>query len=146
MGLNPLSTVLVGLQFILIGLMVWPFGPWRLSMTFWSAIVASAVLGVFTLAHNRLGNFNIRPEPKASAKLITSGSYRLIRHPMYSALMLAMAAFVVAEQSSLKLGLWFALALVLTAKANFEEQLMRERFQEYENYQERTKRFVPWLW
>ena len=145
MGLNPFSTVLVGLQFILIGLMVCPFSPLRLGVIFWSAIVAGAALGVFTLAHNRLGNFNIRPEPKASAQLITTGPYRLIRHPMYSALMLAMAAFVIAEQSWLKLGLWCALALVLLAKASLEERLMRERFSEYENYQERTKRFVPWL-
>jgi protein-S-isoprenylcysteine O-methyltransferase Ste14 len=65
---------------------------------------------------------------------------------MYGALMLAMAAFVVAEQCWLKLGMWFALALVLSAKASLEEQSMRERFREYESYQERTKRFVPGLW
>ncbi|MDQ3261228.1 MAG: hypothetical protein M3Q00_10690, partial [Pseudomonadota bacterium] len=76
----------------MIGLILWPFGAQRFRTIFWIAVVASIALGIYTLLYNRLGNFNIRPEPKASGRLITSGPYRLIRHPMYSALTLAMAA------------------------------------------------------
>lgn len=146
MGLSPTSAILVSLQFVFIGLIVWPFAPQRYGVMFWGLIAASVVLGAYTLLHNRLGNFNIRPEPKASAQLITSGPYRYIRHPMYSALLLAAAAFVAAENIWLKVGLWIALGLILTAKASFEEQLMSEKFPAYDAYRERTKRFVPWLW
>lgn len=146
MGLSRLSALLVSLQFVLIGLMVWPFGTWRSGIILWLLFSAGGALGIFTLAHNRLGNFNIRPEPKATAQLITSGPYRFIRHPMYSALMLAMAAFVIAELTTFKICLWIFLVLVLTAKATFEERMMREKFPEYASYQRLTKRFVPWLW
>lgn len=145
MGLSPRSALLVSLQFILIGLILWPFGAQRFRTIFWIAVVASIALGIYTLLYNRLGNFNIRPEPKASGRLITSGPYRLIRHPMYGALMLAMAAFVAAEQSALKLGLWIALGLILLAKAGFEEQLMSEKFPNYQDYRERSKRFIPYI-
>jgi protein-S-isoprenylcysteine O-methyltransferase Ste14 len=145
MGLSPRSTILVGLQFALIGVIVWPFAAWHAGVIFWLAIVASLALGVFILAHNRLGNFNIRPEPKASGQLITTGPYRLIRHPMYSALLLAMAGFVSAEQSGFKLGLWIALALVLFTKARIEEQLMSEKFADYLAYCERSKQFIPFV-
>ncbi|MEO7322228.1 MAG: isoprenylcysteine carboxylmethyltransferase family protein [Burkholderiales bacterium] len=145
MGLSPRSALLVSLQFILIGLILWPFGAQRFRTIFWIGVVASIALGIYTLLYNRLGNFNIRPEPKASGRLITSGPYRLIRHPMYSALMLAMAAFVAAEQSALKLGLWIALGLTLLSKAGFEEQLMSEKFPNYQDYRERSKRFIPYI-
>ncbi len=145
MGLSRLSGFLIGLQFVLIGLIIWPFAPQRFGIIFWIAIAAAFVLGIYTLAHNRLGNFNIRPEPKATAQFITSGPYRLIRHPMYSTLLLAAAAFGAAENTWLKLGLWIALGLVLAAKASFEEQLMSDKFSDYPIYRARTKRFVPYL-
>ena len=143
MGLSRLSVVLISLQFALICLIVWPFGAQRFGSIFWIGIIASIALGVYTLLHNRLGNFNIRPEPKATTQLITSGPYRFIRHPMYSALLIAAAAFVVAESNGFKLGLWISLGLVLSAKARFEEQLMSEKFLDYPAYRARSKRFVP---
>ena len=145
MGLNPLSSVLIGLQFLLIGLIVWPFAAQRFGAVFWILQLAAIALAIYTLLHNRLGNFNIRPEPKPTAKLITDGPYRLIRHPMYSTLLLSMFAFVVAENIWLKLGLWIALALVLSAKASFEEQLMIEKFPDYAAYRERSQRFIPYV-
>ena len=145
MGLSRLSVVLISLQLALIGLIVWPFGAPRFGVVFWIGIIASIALGSYTLRHNRLGNFNIRPEPKATARLITSGPYRLIRHPMYSTLLLAAAAFVVAENSWLKLGLWIALGLILVTKSSYEEQLMSKKFSDYPAYRARTKRFVPYL-
>lgn len=145
MGLSRLSIVLIALQFALIALIVWPLGAQQFGIIFWIMLIASIALGAYTLLHNRPDNFNIRPEPKASARLITSGPYHFIRHPMYSALILAMAAFVVAENIWLKLGLWFALGLVLSAKASFEEQLMSEKFSDYSAYRARSKRFLPYL-
>lgn len=145
MGLSRLSAVLIALQFALIGLIVWPFRPQHFGLIFWLLIVAAVILSVYTLLHNRLGNFNIRPEPKATGQLITSGPYRFIRHPMYSTVLIAALAFVVAENIWLKLGLWVALALVLSTKASFEEQLMREKFSEYGAYLERSSRFIPFI-
>ncbi len=103
-------------------------------------------LGVWTVSANRPGNFNIRPELKRGARLITNGPYRWIRHPMYSAMLLGMAAFVIADTSAARLALYFALIVVLAIKASREEGYLRAAFPEYATYAARTRRFVPMIW
>ncbi|MDD5480443.1 isoprenylcysteine carboxylmethyltransferase family protein [Rhodoferax sp.] len=105
----------------------------------------SALLGGWTLAYNRLGNFNIHPAPKAHGQLVTGGPYRLIRHPMYSAVLLAAASMAVLT-SPVAGGLaWCALAGVLAVKATLEERWLCEHHAGYAAYSQHTRRFVPWL-
>lgn len=105
----------------------------------------SALLGVWTLAYNRLGNFNIHPAPKASGALITGGPYRWIRHPMYSAVLLGAAAMAWLVEPSVGAAAWCALVLVLLTKASLEERWLRERHAGYAAYCQQCKRFVPWV-
>ena len=84
--------------------------------------LASVALAAWTLAHNRPGNFNIRPAPKAQGHLVTTGPYRWIRHPMYTSVLLGAAAL--AWTSGLLIG-WAsssALAVVLVLKSTLEER------------------------
>ena len=107
--------------------------------------VLSVGLGVWTLAYNRLGNFNIHPEPKASGRLVTRGPYRLIRHPMYSAVLLGAAALASCASPGLGWAAWVALVLVLWLKSSLEERWLCERHPQYQAYCLSSKRFVPWV-
>lgn len=104
---------------------------------------AGAALGVAALAANRPGNFDIRPEPKDGARLVTHGIYAYVRHPMYAALLLVMLAFVALDARPWRAGAWCALAAVLLAKAMREERYLLARFPEYAAYRRRTHRFIP---
>lgn len=111
----------------------------------WVLLLAIA-LAVWTLAHNRLGNFNIHPSPKAQGMLVTSGPYRLIRHPMYSAVLLVAVALIFLLGDPVVAWLvWGALAVVLWLKASLEERWLSERYPTYADYCTKSKRFVPWL-
>ena len=135
--------LLVALQFALIGWLIWPLTPQRWSPPALALLACAVLLGLWTLGHNRPGNFNIRPEPKAAARLVTSGPYRLVRNPMYSALLLFAAAEVVAYGDLWKIACWLALALVLLAKVLLEERALRALFPGYAAYAKRVRRFIP---
>ncbi len=135
--------LLVAAQFALLAWLIWPLTPQRWSLSALTLAACSAALGVWTLVHNRPGNFNIRPEPKASGRLVTSGPYRFMRNPMYCAVLLFAAAEVAAYDDAWKVACWLALSLVLLAKAVLEERSLRIRFPDYAAYAKRVRRFIP---
>jgi protein-S-isoprenylcysteine O-methyltransferase Ste14 len=140
-----IGRLLVVAQFALIAWLIWPLTPQLWSPPALLLVGCAAGLGLWTLFHNRPGNFNIRPEPKDLGRLITSGPYRYMRNPMYSALLLFTAAEVVAYRDAWKVLCWLALALVLLAKAVLEERGLREMHGAYADYARRVRRFIPGL-
>ncbi|MCX8115398.1 MAG: hypothetical protein N3D71_10045, partial [Burkholderiaceae bacterium] len=70
------SWVLVAAQFALIGLLIVTTRPSTAATAVALAgvfAIAAAAVGIAALAANRPGNFNIRPEPKDRARLVTHG-------------------------------------------------------------------------
>ena len=137
----------MGLQF---GLLAWMAGrAWAAPGVFTAPVVgllvASVAVALWALAANRPGNFNIRPAPRIGGTLVTEGPYRWVRHPMYTAVLLAAAAAALQSQHVADAGLWLALLLVLLAKAGIEERALLQRFADYRGYRTRTTRFLPWL-
>ena len=107
--------------------------------------ISSMMLFVWTLLHNRLGNFNIRPTPKSCGQLITTGPYRLIRHPMYTSVLLGAAALALMSDPLLGWIAWATLAGVLLFKSILEERWLRETHPGYDAYSHENKRFLPWV-
>lgn len=142
-----LGEVLVALQFVLLGLLAaLGVAGLRAATPPWDAAVAAigaVALGAWALAANRPGNFNIRPTPREGGRLIAHGPYRWIRHPMYSALLLAGVAAARVADDEWAWVTFVALALVLAIKASVEERWMIEQHPAYAEYQRRTRRFVP---
>lgn len=108
-------------------------------------VAASMALAVWTLMHNRPGNFNIRPTPKAWGTLVTTGPYRWIRHPMYTSVLLGAAALALMSDPLTGWLAWSALVVILWVKSILEEFWMREQHLEYDAYKFESKRFIPWV-
>ncbi len=121
----------------------WQQGDWNTGSTvLW---LAGLLQGLWAVASNRPGNFNIRPAPKAGGRLVQHGPYRWVRHPMYSALLLLAAGCALALATLSAWGLWLALLAVLRIKAALEEAWMTRAHPDYAGYRARTRRFLPWL-
>jgi protein-S-isoprenylcysteine O-methyltransferase Ste14 len=112
-------------------------------LTSWVLACTVIALFLWILMHNRLGNFNIQPLPKSEGLLVTTGPYRWIRHPMYTAVMLGAAALAPMGGTLLGWVIWLCLALVLWTKSRFEEQWMQEQHAGYSAYMQSSKRFIP---
>lgn len=143
------GTSLVAAQLMLIGALAVLAAPRFLQgdapVGAWLAAAAGAAVGIWALAHNRPGNFNIRPMPCAGGHLVQTGPYRWIRHPMYTAVMLCAGACALAAASWWAWVAAAALVAVLATKAHFEERWMAQRHPGYAAYRQGTQRFLPFL-
>jgi protein-S-isoprenylcysteine O-methyltransferase Ste14 len=119
----------------------------------WLLLIVSIVLVVWgVILLRRFGQSRPTSEDSPvfewenTESLVTTGVYRYIRHPMYSALLfLAWGALLKSVTiSTLVLAGVATLALAATAKAEEAENVTRFG-QEYRDYMKRTRRFVPFV-
>jgi protein-S-isoprenylcysteine O-methyltransferase Ste14 len=89
----------------------------------------------------------VRVQKERAQRVITSGPYRLVRHPGYTA---AIAIFV---GIPLALASWWALLpaalaiALLMIRTNWEDRLLQAELSRYADYARRTRyRLVPGLW
>ena len=140
------SRLLVAFQFLLVGAILIPKPHATTFCSFWWLfLILSGGMTWWTFRHNRFGNFNIVPEIKPKAQLVTTGPYRYVRHPMYSALLLAAAGVVCYRSHWFNWLLFVLLALVLYLKASKEERLWCAHHEAYDCYRRGTKYFIPFL-
>jgi protein-S-isoprenylcysteine O-methyltransferase Ste14 len=86
------------------------------------------------------------PKPPDGGTLIRHGIYGKIRHPLYTAVILAGLGWALAWGSWPSALAAAVLMPFLHAKSLHEERLLRERYREYRDYEAHTKRFIPWIY
>lgn len=91
-------------------------------------------------------NMTVFPKPLAGARLVESGAYRLVRHPIYGGLILGAIGWGLARASWPALAAAIALAVFFRLKSGREERWLAEQFEGYDAYRSRTHRFLPWLY
>ena len=78
--------------------------------------------------------------------LVTVGAYHYIRHPMYSSLLFAAWGLFFKAPSWAGASLALAASLLLVVAARIEEaEDLRYFGAAYQEYMEKTKRFIPFL-
>jgi protein-S-isoprenylcysteine O-methyltransferase Ste14 len=103
-------------------------------------------LGVWAVLTMRIGNFNITPDPLNDSQLVTSGPYRLIRHPMYLALLLTTLPLIIYSFDLFRFSIWMILFFDLLLKLNYEENLLVLKLVGYDGYIERSYRLIPYIY
>jgi protein-S-isoprenylcysteine O-methyltransferase Ste14 len=115
----------------------------------WLGVVLFAAGGalrlwpVFVLGHRFSGLVAIQP----GHTLVTSGVYRLIRHPSYLGLLVNSLGWSLAFRSGAGVLLAALMIPPLAARIHAEERLLRSEFgAEYDAYRARTSRLIPGLY
>ena len=111
-----------------------------------AAIVGGVAFGVWSILAVGMRRVSVMPELRENAELVTNGPYRLVRHPMYFALLTACGGLTFLPFALWRLGCWVALALILARKTVLEERQLRARFSAYAAYAAKTRRLLPLIW
>lgn len=112
-------------------------------------LVFLAALWLFWRTHKALGRqWSVTLELREQHKLITSGVYERVRHPMYSAFFLwALAQALLLPNLVAGFSGLIGFGILFFLRVGEEEAMMREAFgAEYDAYCARTKRVVPFIY
>jgi protein-S-isoprenylcysteine O-methyltransferase Ste14 len=110
------------------------------------AMVCGAFLGIFWVVNvNRFAATTIQVE--VGQKVISSGPYRFIRHPMYSASMVLWLCTPLALGSWVSLPAFALLTPIYVFRLLNEEKVLREQLPGYSEYCLHTRyRMIPCVW
>lgn len=88
----------------------------------------------------------ITPELRYGAKLIENGPFRFVRHPIYFSLIAICIIWLVDDFSYIRLIFSIILFIDLVLKVNYEETFMLKEFEDYKEYQRKTKKIIPFIY
>ena len=124
----------------------YPFQP---ALAWAGAVTFALSLWLFYRTHKELGrNWSVTLEIREQHALVTSGVYRYVRHPMYTAFWLwALAQALLLPNWIAGLSGLFGFGILFFLRIRQEEQLMIETFgEDYRQYMARTSRILPGIY
>ena len=111
-----------------------------LTIIYTSNFLIALSLIIIVFAAKDLGkSLSPMPRPKENSKLITSGIYRLFRHPMYYSLILISFSFFIKSLTIYNLILSILLMFIISNKIKIEEEYLIKRFHNYTLYKNEVK-------
>lgn len=86
------------------------------------------------------------PHPRDGARLVDSGAYARVRHPIYGGIVAGATGYALLTASPLALLGAGLLLVFFRLKSGREEEWLRERYPAYEAYAARTRRMLPGIY
>jgi len=140
--------ILVFLQFFIISLhfFQWEFIPQKqiIQVSNFSYLVGVFIILIafiiLLIAIKELGrNLSPFPRPISNSKLVTTGIYQFIRHPMYYSLIFISFGIFLTRLSIYYLFLSITLGLIIKFKIVLEEKYLNNKFKNYLLYKNQVK-------
>ena len=147
----------VVIQFLLFGLIFvtpfltrpfnnWP-APWQTASQVAGLVLLGCGLILAFWGLLSLGeNVTAVPRPKENARLVENGAYRLVRHPIYSGILIGALGWGLFMTSVPALILVLVLFLFFDAKSRQEERWLAEKYENYSAYQANVKKLIPFIY
>lgn len=101
-----------------------------------------STLGLLNLGRN-LTPF---PKPIAGGRLVRSGAYNLVRHPIYTGLIFGTLGWALLTDTLLGLAFVMVIFIFFDLKSRREERWLTEAYPDYPEYQKRVKKLIPWIY
>ncbi len=125
----------------------WSRMPVRLQAVGVIVLLFSFYLFYLTFRENPYLSASVRVQEDRGQTVVSTGPYRYVRHPMYT------AGFLYFLGTALLLGSWCGVlfepifAGMIAVRAVLEERMLREQLKGYDSYMAQVKyRFIPHVW
>ena len=152
---SAVASILIGaalistLAFVFLpALLAWANSPFPDWLRWLGLAVTLAGFGLLEWAHRALGkNWSDQPRMTESQHMVTSGPYRWIHHPIYTAFLLILGSLLLISANWL-VGLAWVISVSVDGaiRIRYEERVMADRFGDrYREYMRRTGRILPRL-
>ncbi len=117
-------------------------------------VVSYIAAGVFLLAYLMYAEvlrentwLSRTVEVQDSQKVISTGLYGIVRHPMYSATILLFLAMPLVLGSLISFGVFLLYPLLIASRIEDEEALLEAELQGYAEYKQKVNyRLIPFVW
>ena len=85
------------------------------------------------------------PVPIEDGKLVTTGIFSIVRHPIYLGLLIVTLGLVVSSGVWAQVIVWAALAVLLNYKMRWEEVMLSKKYKGYAQYMATVPALIPGL-
>lgn len=143
-----LSALMFLLGFVIAGLGVrfeWYMLPNEVVITFTAVLLLAYILYTEVLRENIYLSRTI--EVQDNQKVIDTGLYGIVRHPMYSATLLLFLAMPLVLGSIYSFVIFLAYPFIIAKRIKSEEEFLEEKLVGYREYKQKVKyRLIPFIW
>lgn len=143
-----LSGLMFLLGFVIAGLGVrfeWYMLPNQVVITFTGVFLLAYILYAEVLRENTYLSRTI--EVQDNQKVIDTGLYGIVRHPMYSATLLLFLSMPIVLGSIYSFIIFLAYLFIIAKRIKGEEEFLEENLVGYHEYKQRVKyRLIPFIW
>ncbi len=143
---------LVGVAFLLLQPVIWPgLGIhidrwWGLAMQVIGILLQICGLGMYVWARLNLGEFFCQQaEIQEQHRLVESGPYQYVRHPIFTSFFVIGIGVLLLNPSLVTVIVVVSSIVIFVRSARQDEEMLSEHVPGYEAYMERTPRFFPRL-
>ena len=135
--------------YFLSGMIDYRFG-WS-NVPMWVVITASAILlisyGLYAEVMRENAYLSRTIEVQEGQKVVDSGLYGIVRHPMYTATLLMFLAMPLILGSLWGEAIFAVYPMLIVKRIQNEEQVLAAGLKGYTDYQQRVRwRLIPWVW
>ena len=109
--------------------------------------VIGFIITVLVQKENAYASKVVRIDKEGGHKVITTGPYAVVRHPMYSGFILWFFSMSIALGSLYGLIPVVFMTILLIVRISYEEKLLHEELKGYTEYTKKVKKkLIPWIW